>query len=149
MSALCERLSGEGELLTFSDTEPTHELQAILEGRPDVIVLERLFAATPRGAALINRIRTDSNLAGSEVRVMSHTGDYMRKVARPAGAGASGAGAVREPAGAGSAQLAPPPHPAAPAEVTSRGLDWHGARRAARTLVRNGVEIPSMAIPRR
>ncbi|MDQ3419284.1 MAG: hypothetical protein M3541_10940, partial [Acidobacteriota bacterium] len=73
MASLCERLTGEGELHTFSDTEPIQALQAILEGRPDVIVMERLFAATPRGAALINRIRTDPNLGGSEVRVMSHT----------------------------------------------------------------------------
>src|SRR5919112_357146 len=92
MSSLCERLSNEGELLKFSDTEPIQALQAILEGRPEVIVLERLFAATPRGAALINRIRTDPQLSHSEVRVMSHTGDYMRQVVRPQVAAASGGG---------------------------------------------------------
>ena len=48
MSSLCQRLSGEGELITFSDTEPIQALQAILEQRPRLIVLERLFAATPR-----------------------------------------------------------------------------------------------------
>ena len=96
MSSLCERLSNEGELLKFSDTEPIQALQAILEGRPEVIVLERLFAATPRGAALINRIRTDPNLGQSEVRVMSHTGDYMRQIARPAAAAPAGAGAIAE-----------------------------------------------------
>ena len=52
MPALQERLAGEGELLTFADTEPIQALQAILEQRPSLIVLERLFAATPRGAAL-------------------------------------------------------------------------------------------------
>src|SRR5215211_3970039 len=83
MPALQERLADEGELLTFADTEPIQALQAILERRPDLIVLERLFAATPRGAALINRIKTDPQLGNAEVRVMSHTGDYTRQVAKP------------------------------------------------------------------
>src|SRR4249919_155426 len=87
MPGLCARLAQEGEtgeLLTFADTEPIQALQAILERRPGLIVLERLFAATPRGAALINRIRTDPQLAVCEVRVMSHTGDYSRQVVKPA-----------------------------------------------------------------
>src|SRR5215211_4646837 len=83
MPALQERLADEGELLTFADTEPIQALQAILEQRPGLIVLERLFAATPRGAALINRIKTDPQLGNAEVRVMSHTGDYSRQVAKP------------------------------------------------------------------
>src|SRR3954466_3517635 len=82
--ALRERLADEGELLAFADTEPIQALQAILEQRPRLIVLERLFAATPRGAALINRIKTDPQLGHAEVRVMSHTGDYTRQVAKPA-----------------------------------------------------------------
>src|SRR5919205_1922115 len=81
--SLCERLADEGELLTFADTEPIQALQTILEQHPRLIVLERLFAATPRGAALINRIKTDPQLGNAEVRVMSHTGDYSRQVAKP------------------------------------------------------------------
>ena len=69
MPSLQERLANEGELLAFADTEPIQALQAILEQRPSLIVLERLFAATPRGAALINRIKTDPKLANAEVRV--------------------------------------------------------------------------------
>src|SRR3954452_18952196 len=83
MPALQERVEVDGDLLTFADTEPIQALQAILEHRPSLIVLERLFAATPRGAALINRIKTDPQLANAEVRVMSHTGDYTRQVAKP------------------------------------------------------------------
>src|SRR4029453_7507698 len=75
MPALRERLADDGELVVFPDTEP---LQAILEHRPRLIVLERLFAATPRGAALINRIKNDPQLGHAEVRVMSHSGDYLR-----------------------------------------------------------------------
>ena len=87
--SLRERLADEGELLTFADTEPIQALQTILEQHPRLIVLERLFAATPRGAALINRIKTDPQVSQAEIRVMSHTGDYTRVVSR---------GAVAEPA---------------------------------------------------
>src|SRR3954452_12038196 len=86
MPALRERVKVEGEIITFPDTEPIQALQAILEQRPDLVVLERLFAATPRGAALVNRIKSDPQLAHSEVRVMSHTGDYMRQVVKPSAA---------------------------------------------------------------
>src|SRR5687767_15240687 len=80
MPALRERVKVDGEVVTFADTEPIQALQTIMEDRPSLVVLERLFAATPRGAALINRIKTDPQLAHSEVRVMSHTGDYTRVV---------------------------------------------------------------------
>src|ERR687894_1493372 len=83
MPSLRERLADDGELLVFPDTEPIQALQAIMEHRPSLIVLERLFAATPRGAALINRIKNDPQLGHAEVRVMSHSGDYMRQVAKP------------------------------------------------------------------
>src|SRR5215212_2204736 len=83
MPALRERVKVDGEILTYPDTEPIQALQTIMEQRPDLVVLERLFAATPRGAALINRIKSDPQLAHTEVRVMSHTGDYTRQVVKP------------------------------------------------------------------
>src|SRR6185503_16701771 len=133
MPALQERLSDEGELLGFADTEPIQALQAILEHRPSLIVLERLFAATPRGAALINRIKTDPQLANAEVRVMSHTGDYTRQVAKPSKVESS-----IETSGAESTATSVV---VAPAEAATRPLDWHGTRRATRYRVRSGVEI--------
>ena len=139
MSSLCQRLSGEGELITFSDTEPIQALQAILEQRPRLIVLERLFAATPRGAALINRIKTDRHLGQSEVRVMSHTGDYMRQVSR-AGPAAAPVAAGVEPGGPVLA-VASPATPAAAKEQAPRPLDWQGTRRAPRSRMKKGAEI--------
>src|SRR3954468_14408332 len=133
MPALQERLAGEGELLTFADTEPIQALQAILEQRPSLIVLERLFAATPRGAALINRIKTDPQLGNAEVRVMSHTGDYSRQVAKPK------VESVIDSAGASESTATSVV--VAPAEAATRPLDWHGTRRATRHRVRSGVEI--------
>ena len=132
MPSLQEKLADEGELLTFADTEPIQALQAILEQRPSLIVLERLFAATPRGAALINRIKTDPQLGNAEVRVMSHTGDYTRQVAKPTiVASAPSSVAV------GSSATIEIPVEAEPAGA----LDWHGTRRAPRHRVRAGVEI--------
>jgi CheY-like chemotaxis protein len=138
MPALRDRLESEGEPLAFADTEPIQALQAILSHKPGLIVLERLFAATPRGAALINRIKTDPQLAHSEVRVMSHTGDYTRVVKQAS---------IEAPAPAPSPSLAvgrdTPAQAIAvtAAEEPPRQLDWHGTRRAPRYRIRQGVEI--------
>lgn len=135
MPSLRERLETEGDVLGFADTEPIQALQAILDQRPRLIVLERLFAATPRGAALINRIKTDPQLGHAEVRVMSHTGDYSRQVVRP-----SVEVAVSAPVRSGlGANNAPVSH--VTADEPARPLDWHGTRRAPRHRVRSGVEI--------
>ena len=144
MPSLRERLADDGELVVFPDTEPIQALQAILEHRPSLIVLERLFAATPRGAALINRIKNDPQLGHAEVRVMSHSGDYRRVVSKPSGAppppsapaaaetGSPNDGtAVAETAAVAAVAAEPPPRP----------LDWHGTRRAPRHRIRQGVEI--------
>jgi hypothetical protein len=141
MRSLRERLSDDGELLTFPDTEPIQALQAIIEHRPALIVLERLFAATPRGAALINRIKNDPQLGHAEIRVMSHSGDYSRVVSKGTGVPpSSDTGASQS--GGGTALAT---EEAAPATVVSepsaRPLDWHGTRRASRHRIRDGVEI--------
>jgi hypothetical protein len=140
MASLRERLEEEGDLLTFADTEPIQALQAILEHVPSLIVLERLFAATPRGAALINRIKTDAQLGACEVRVMSHSGDYTRQVAKPS---------RTEPPAPPVVPAAAPSHAHAPATAvaaaphteTKRPLDWHGTRRAPRFRAKSGLEI--------
>jgi hypothetical protein len=145
MPSLRERLADDGELVVFPDTEPIQALQAILEHRPSLIVLERLFAATPRGAALINRIKNDPQLGHAEVRVMSHSGDYRRVVSKPSGAPPPPADAVAAESGSaneGAALVAETPAAAAvAAEPPPRPLDWHGTRRAARHRIRQGVEI--------
>lgn len=65
-------------MLTFADSEPLRALEAITAERPTIIALERLFAASPRGAALIARIKSDPALDGSEIRILSHDSDYQR-----------------------------------------------------------------------
>jgi hypothetical protein len=142
MPALRERVKVDGEILTFPDTEPIQALQTIMEQRPGLVVLERLFAATPRGAALINRIKSDPTLSHAEVRVMSHTGDYTRQVVKPSTVSAAPAGqpaaAIGAAGTAGGSQTAAAP--AATADAP-KALDWQGTRRAPRFRVRAGVEL--------
>jgi PilZ domain len=137
--SLRDRLADEDEVLTFADTEPIQALQAILERRPRLIVLERLFAATPRGAALINRIKTDQQVSQAEIRVMSHTGDYTRVVSRGA-AMESAPVVVSAVSGGTETREYQEDSPVATADQP-RSLDWHGTRRAARYRIRQGVEI--------
>jgi CheY-like chemotaxis protein len=141
LPALCARLAEEGELLTFADTEPAEALQTILERRPRLIVLEQLFAGTPRGAALINRLRNDAQLSGAEVRVMSHTGDYARQVS-PSQPDDATAGidvpSVMVGEDYAAVPLASGPEPDAP---TSPGPSWRGTRRAVRYHLRQNVQI--------
>ena len=85
LPALTERSGAfNGEVLAFSDHDAVLALEEIVRRRPKVVALERQFAATPRGAALINRIKADPELAASELRVVAHDSDYERVLPRPA-----------------------------------------------------------------
>jgi len=108
---LRRRLDVGGDLLTFADSEPLKALEAITDRRPKLVALERLFAASPRGAALINRIKADPSLANAEIVVLSHEDSSSRTVHR---------------------WTAPPMK--APA-------DQRGTRRAQRVRIRQGIEV--------
>jgi hypothetical protein len=138
MPALRDHVKVDGDVLTFADTEPIQALQTIMEQRPGLVVLERLFAATPRGAALINRIKSDPELAHAEVRVMSHTGDYTRQVVKPSKVAVAPAGQPAATATATAAQTSGAP---VAMEDAPKALDWQGTRRAPRFRVRAGVEL--------
>jgi hypothetical protein len=75
--ALRERV-GDGGVLTFADSDPVRAMEAISAARPPVVALERLFAASPRGAALIARIKEDPSLDACEIRILSHDSRYQR-----------------------------------------------------------------------
>ena len=102
-----------GELLAFTDAEALRALEIVLMRRPRVVALERLFAATPRGAALINRIKADPTLVDTEIRVISHDSDHMRVSAR-----------LRRPDAEPVLLAEDPPDP--------QTLDQRGTRRAPR-----------------
>src|SRR4029450_11303574 len=144
MPSLRERLADDGELVVFPDTEPIQALQAILEHRAALIAPARLFAAPPRGAALINRIKNDPHLGHAEVRVMSHSGDYRRVVSKPSRAPPAQSGPAAAESGSqndGTAVAETAAAAAVAAEPPARPLDWHGTRRAPRHRIRQGVEI--------
>jgi hypothetical protein len=113
------------EAETFSDADALKALDVISRKRPEVIALERLFAATSRGAALINRIKADPALVACEIRIVAHDSNYTRvSPRRPTDPAAPPAVAVEEP---------PAPAP--------QNLDWRGTRRAPRFKVIEGVEV--------
>ena len=148
LPALEQRAAVGGDALRFSDAQPLEALEAITLHRPSLVVLERFFAATPRGAALINRIKADPGCANAEIRVLSHTGDYQRVIYKPEGSGP----AVAAPAPAPVAAPPPPPAPPSPPSTvptpatapttpttSTPHLDWRGTRRHPRFRMRDGV----------
>lgn len=133
------------DVLAFSDAEPLKAIEAITARRPHVIVLERLFAATSRGAALINRIKADPSLADTEIRIASLDGTYRVSPRR-----APGRGRETQPASAATApeafampdiplEVVPTPFEQ-PDGATTQNLDYRGTRRAPRFRMAEGTE---------
>ena len=107
----------------FADTDVLKALETIAGRRPQVVALERRFAGTARGAALINRIKADPALAACEIRLLEADGAANRS------ADAAAAGTVTAPAAV--AVEAPP----------AVRLDRTGTRRAERVAITRSVEI--------
>jgi hypothetical protein len=62
---------------TFADTDAHLALEHITSERPQIVALEREFAASRRGVALVNRIKGDSAFAHTEIRIV-----YSRRAPR-------------------------------------------------------------------
>ena len=114
---------GGGEVLAFTDAETLRALDVIAIRRPDVVSLERLFATTSRGAALISRIKADPRLRGSEVRVVSADGEPLPAPVPPGPAPLSGPIPLVSPAG------------------TEDAIDEQGTRRTPRGSVAEPVDV--------
>ena len=123
LEALRERAGANGEVLAFTDKESPDALAAITKHRPQTVTLERLFAATSRGAALINRIKADPELSFAEIRVISHDGRHSRVSHRRT-----------------ILQAASSPNSSAAVEEAAPQLDWRGTRRAPRFRMAPGTE---------
>ena len=109
----------------FGDADALKALDAISKEKPAVVALERLFAATSRGAALINRIKADPNLTTCEIRIVAHDSNYTRVSPRRPTDPTGPAVAVEE----------------APAPAPAQNLDWRGTRRAQRFKIVDGVDV--------
>lgn len=122
---LVERLQSlPGEIVSCSDGDIPRAIEIVLERRPDRVALERLFAATSRGAALLSRLKADPTLAHAEFRIVSHDSDYWRVSPRrpaPSDPLPQEVATVASPAGA--------------------PLDHLGTRREPRVLIHEGVDV--------
>ena len=119
--------------MAFSDNDALKALEAITREKPRVIALEKMFAATSRGAALIKRIKADPSLIGCEIKIVANDGKPLTakkaKKDAPAAAAAAPAPVEEEPAPVVTISA-----PAAP-------LDQRGTRRAPRFVVAKGIEV--------
>jgi hypothetical protein len=120
---------GFSDALAFSDADALKALEAITREKPPAVVLEKLFAATSRGAALIKRIKADPSLSGCEIKIVSHDGKLLTAKKKKEAA-AVATPAAKEPSSAPAVAVTPP----AP-------LDQRGTRRAPRFTVVNGIEV--------
>jgi hypothetical protein len=122
MQPLCDRLrESSRELVPCLDSDIAAVIDTIVRRRPNEVAVERVFASTSRGAALVGRLKADPALSGIEIRIVAHDSDYSRvSPRRPGNEGTDGGIAI-----------------AAPAPV----LDQRGTRRAQRTAVVDGAEI--------
>ena len=140
LDALRQIADAGGEVLAFADAEALKALEAITKRQPNVIALERLFAATSRGAALINRIKADPALFAAEIRVVSVDGTYRVSPRRAPVAPAP----AREPAPESlstevAVDAAGPSATDVP--VPAQNLDYRGTRRAPRFRLVEGTEV--------
>jgi hypothetical protein len=115
LPALRDRFDSGAELHAFTEGDALEALDHIIRHKPRIVAIERLFAASPRGVALINRIKADPSLADCELRIVA------REDAAPA----------QEHVGSSAIGT---PNPTA-------ALDRHGTRRARRVVMAEGVEV--------
>jgi CheY-like chemotaxis protein len=105
-----------GDAIAFADADVLQALEAITSLRPAVVVLEKQFADTSRGAALINRIKADQSLRPCDIQIVLHGGHAIEHVQT-----------APEPAVQDAPALAP--------------IDYRGTRRAERFAIKPGVEV--------
>jgi PilZ domain len=123
------------DALAFSDADALKALEAITRSKPPAVVLERLFAATSRGAALIKRIKADPSLSGCQIKIVSDDGTPLtpkkKKVDTETWAAAAAPVAPAEPPPLAAPTMAAPPAP----------LDQRGTRRSPRFNIAKGIEV--------
>ncbi|HEY7186616.1 MAG TPA: PilZ domain-containing protein [Vicinamibacterales bacterium] len=119
----------------FPDADALKALEAITKDKPKLIVLERTFAATSRGAALIKRIKADPALGGCEIKIVANDGTPAAGNKKKKGDGAAASAPSTAATEAAVKAAAAPPAPA------KAPLDQRGTRRAPRFNVVGGIEV--------
>jgi hypothetical protein len=106
----------------FADTDALKALEVITRRRPQIVALEKFFAASARGAAFLNRMKSDPSLASCEIRILE-AGAFTPAAPPPP--------AEEAPGGAAVAADAPP---------TARP-EHTGTRRVERIDVTGHIEV--------
>ena len=126
------------DTVVFADAEVLRALEAISTRRPGKVLLERRFAKTSRGTALVNRLRADPSLAQIQIDVI----DYTPEPALATGRQSPSVTVVEDPPPTPAAPVDPPapgPAAAAAAAQTEPPLDTWGTRRVQRVRVEDGL----------
>jgi PilZ domain-containing protein len=130
LDSLKRHTDSNDEVLAFRDEDALAALAAITTRSPQVIILERLFAATARGTAFINRLKADAGLSSVEIRMVSHDGSYTRVSLRRAPLNPLAPREDKTPASMPATATPPSAH-----------LDYHGTRRSQRFRLHEGTEV--------
>jgi hypothetical protein len=133
LETLKARVSPAGDVLALTESDVPRVVEILATRRPSQFILERFFAATPRGVALITRLRTDPSLADLEIRVAAHDSDYSRIVTHQISEPPPGEPPL--PREGSSSEEEPAPH------VMPSSLDPGGTRHSARFAAPDGVEV--------
>ena len=132
------------DTVVFADAEVLRALEAISTRRPGKVLLERRFAKTSRGNALVNRLRADPSLA----QIQIDTIDYTPEPALAKGRQSPSVTVVEDPPPSPPAPVDPPAPvpqsqsaapPAAATEPPAPALDKWGTRRVPRVRVEDGL----------
>ena len=65
-----QSVADSSEMLAFGETEVKRALDVILARRPRLVIVNQVFAATPPGIELVDRIRRDSALQPCDIRTV-------------------------------------------------------------------------------
>lgn len=127
----------------FPDGEALKALEVITREKPKLIVLERTFAATSRGAALIKRIKADPALVRCDIKIVAPD---AAPPSPPRDEMSSSAKQTKSDDRGSIAPAPPKPAPAVPAPAPKAApapppLDQRGTRRAPRFIVVKGIEV--------
>ena len=66
-----QSVADSSEMLAFAETEVDRALDFIVARRPRLVIVNQVFAATPPGIALVDRIRHDSALQPCDIRTVA------------------------------------------------------------------------------
>ena len=140
-----QALGAVGQTGAFDDTDALGALDAITDERPDIVLIERSFADTSRGAALIKRIKADPTLTACDIRVVASNGrggpgDSTSSPGLERGVSGIPANTAL-PAATASNTVSDTGPTTVPTTAPATKLDQRGTRRAPRMVMSEGIDV--------